>query len=264
MENPMTCKDIIEKLEVLSPIHFAQSWDNVGLLVGRKEKRVYRVLLCVDIDETVVDRAISEKVDMIISHHPFLFSGIKKITDADFLGRRILGLIQADICVYAMHTNFDIMGMADAAVEKLGLMDRVVLQKTYEDEISVEGFGRVGKLKQVMSLKDLALFVKDSFEIEHVKVFGNLDLMCLDVAICPGSGKSLVKDVVEKNADVYITGDVDHHTALDLLAEGVCVIDAGHYGIEKLFVHYMNQYFKKMLPEIELIDSEEMSPYQVI
>ena len=218
----LTCEDVIQCLEDLFPTGFAESWDNVGLLLGRREKPVYSVMLCVDVTERVIEQAIQAGTSMIVSHHPLIFSGEKRITNEDYFGTRLLNLIQADICVYAMHTNFDVIGMADAAAERLGLLDTEVLQVTYEDEIATEGIGRAGKLKAAMTLEEVASLVKEAFHVPTVRVFGNPDTICCEVAICPGAGKSLVKDVLRTGADVYITGDIDHHTGIDLVAQGVC------------------------------------------
>ncbi len=260
----LTCDDVIQSLEDLSPVSFAESWDNVGLLVGRREKEIEAVMLCVDVTESVISQAIQKGVSMIISHHPMIFSGEKRITNDNVFGARLLRLIQADICVYAMHTNFDVIGMADAAAERLDLLDTEVLQVTYEDEIATEGIGRTGKLKSAMTLEELAYYVKEVFRVEKVKVFGNPDTICCEAAVCPGAGKSMIKDVLRSGADVYITGDIDHHTGLDLVAQGVCVIDAGHYGIEKLFVPYMQDYFSRILPDCSVIAASEKEPFWIL
>jgi len=259
-----TCEEIMQSLEDIFPVSFAEKWDNVGLLIGRKDKTVSSVMLCIDVTEQVIDQAVQAGIDMIISHHPILFSGTKKITDQDVFGARLISLIQADICVYAMHTNFDIMGMADAAAERLRLLDTEVLQVTYEDEIGAGGIGRVGKLMGAMTLEELALFVKEAFEVSQVKVFGDPDTLCCEAAVCPGSGKSLVQDVLRTGADVYITGDIDHHTGIDLVAQGVCVIDAGHYGIEKLFVPEMYDIFSKIMPECKVVVAMEEEAFRII
>ncbi len=260
----LTCEKIMQCLEDLWPAGFAEDWDNVGLLLGRKEKQVQTILLCVDVTEQVIEQAVASNVHMIISHHPLIFSGIKRITNDTVGGTKLMQLIRHDICVYAMHTNFDVMGMADAAAERMGLLDTEILQITYEDDIAVEGLGRVGKLKSALTLEELAQFTKEAFDVSSVKVFGNPNRVCLEAAICPGSGKSLTKDVLRAEADVYITGDIDHHTGLDLVEQGVCVIDAGHYGIEKLFVPYMHDYFQKMLPECDVIEAIAEEPFWIL
>lgn len=257
----MKCEDIMGKLEELSPAHFAQDWDNVGLLVGRTDKEVHSVYLALDATDEAVEEAVRLGADMIITHHPMIFKGMKQVRADHFIGRRIIRLLQNDMCCFAMHTNFDIMGMADAAADELKLRGRQVLLKTYEDEISTEGFGRFGTLPRIMTLRECAAFVKERFGISRVRVFGDGDAEVERAAICPGSGGSMIDAALELKADVYITGDIDHHEGIDAVARGLSVIDAGHYGIEQIFVPYMKEYLKRELPGLLVYTKEPEEPF---
>ena len=260
----MECALICESLEELSPKRFALSFDNVGLLVGRYDKDVKTIFIALDATDEVIDAAIECEADMLITHHPMIFSAIKSVRADDFIGRRILKLAKYDISYYAMHTNFDVMGMADAAADEIDLINRDVLQVTYEDEIGVEGIGRIGRLREEMSLIELCDFVKERFMLDTVKVFGDPDRLCNICAISPGSGKSMLKYAIEKGADVIITGDIDHHEGIDSVAQGLCVIDAGHFGIEKIFVPYMEEFIRREMPEIKVYTHETTSPFRVV
>ena len=260
----MECALICESLEELSPKRFALSFDNVGLLVGRYDKDVKTIYIALDATDEVIDAAIECEADMLITHHPMIFSAIKSVRADDFIGRRILKLAKYDISYYAMHTNFDVMGMADAAADEIDLIERDVLQVTYEDEIGAEGIGRIGRLREEMSLIELCDFVKERFMLDTVKVFGDPDRLCNICAISPGSGKSMIKHAIEKGADVIITGDIDHHEGIDSVAQGLCVIDAGHFGIEKIFVPYMEEFIRREMPEIKVYTHEMTSPFVVL
>lgn len=257
----MRCSDVIKILDTLSPASFAEGWDNVGLLVGRKDKTVHKVMLAVDATDDVVEQTVLQGVDMLITHHPLLFSGIKKITEDDFIGRRLIKLIKNDICYFAMHTNFDVMGMADAAADALKLIGCEALEITYEDEIAKEGIGRIGKLPEEMSVGECAKLCKEVFDIDHVRVYGEKDLLVETVAIVPGSGKDYIENAIVKQADVYITGDIGHHHGLDAMEQGLVIIDAGHYGIEKIFVSYMAEFFENQMPELLVCKAVEKSPF---
>ena len=246
----MQCQDIMDQLEELSPLQYAEDWDNVGLLVGDPEKEVNTVFLTLDVTDEAIDEAILMGADMIVSHHPLIFRGINQVTSDHFIGRRVLKLARADICLYSMHTNFDVMGMADAAADELKLVGREVLTKTFEDDIACEGFGRVGSLPYEMSLKEAAGYVKERFHVSCVRVFGDGDSRIRRAAICPGSGGSMIGDALKAKAEVYITGDIDHHEGIDAVARGLAIIDAGHYGIEQIFVPYMKDYLKRELPGV--------------
>ena len=123
----MKCKDIIKWLEEKYPVSYAEDWDNVGLLVGSDEKEVKKVFLALDLTEETLGEAVSLGADMIITHHPMIFSGIKKINNHSFTGRRILSLVEHGISYYAMHTNYDVKGMASLSAEYLKLQDTRVL-----------------------------------------------------------------------------------------------------------------------------------------
>lgn len=260
----MRCTDIMRRLEVLAPLGFAEQWDNVGLLAGRSAKEVKSVYLAVDATDEVIEDAVDAGADMLITHHPLIFSPLKSITAEHFIGRRVLRLLQADICYYAMHTNFDVMGMADAAADELRLLDRQVLEITHEDEIAREGIGRYGRLPKVMSLSQCAAYVKEVFRLPAVRVYGEMNERIEIAAVSPGSAKSVVSSAVQTGVDVLISGDIDHHMGIDLVAQGVSVIDAGHYGLEKLFVPYMREYCRKKMPELMVLAAEEKSPYTVV
>lgn len=260
----MKCKEIIEALEEKYAPSFAESWDNVGLLVGDKEKEVHKIFLALDVTDASLEAAIKAEADLIITHHPLIFSGMKKVVSDDFIGRRIIKMIQHNISYYAMHTNFDILGMADLSADFLGLKDREVLEVTYHEGGRVEGLGRVGMLLDKMSLEECAEFVKKQFQLPSVRVYGDLTKEVQKVAICTGSGKSLIKDVLKHEADVYVTGDADYHFAIDAVAQGVSIIDAGHYGTEYIFMDYMEKELALFGKELEIKKMETVHPFNVL
>ena len=257
----MRLKQITQMLEELCPANFAMSWDNVGLLVGSPDKEVHTVALALDATSEVIKEAASQGADLILTHHPLIFGGVKRITDSDYLGKRILELIRHDISCYAMNTNFDVLGMADAAADLLNLTDREVLEVTYEDEISVDGIGRVGSLIEPMKLSEFAARVAEVFDIGHVRYYGDPDQMIVTCAILPGSGKGEIDLAVRSNADVYVTGDISHHDGIDAVEKGIAVIDAGHYGVEKIFIPYMKEYLEREMPQIRIISCDQGAPY---
>jgi dinuclear metal center YbgI/SA1388 family protein len=260
----MKCYEIIEMLETLSPAEYAEEWDNIGLLAGRRDKDVESVYIALDATDEVIDEAVSLGADMLITHHPLIFKKLSRINTDDFIGRRVYKLIRNDISYYAMHTNFDVMGMADAAADELSLKDREVLNVTFEDDISKEGCGRVGRLRKCMSIAELAELVKQKFNVPNVRVFGDLGDIAEIAAVIPGSGGGFIDDALSAGADVIITGDIDHHEGIDAVARGLTVIDAGHYGIEKLFIPYMEEFLKRELHGIRIYKAAVKEPFVVI
>lgn len=260
----MKCSDVIRKIEEKYPVYFAEDWDNPGLLVGDREQEIKKVFLALDVTDETLDAAIKAGADMMITHHPLIFSGLKKVTAQDFIGRRVIKLIQNHMCYYAMHTNFDVLGMAELSADYLKLSEREVLEITYEIGEKKEGIGRTGTLPEAMELKKCGAFVKEQFRLPFVKIYGDPDQIVEKAAICTGSGKSLMKDVLRSGAQVYITADMDYHSAIDAVAQGVCVVDAGHYGTEYIFMEYMKKELAEMIPELEVQEMEVGYPCEMI
>lgn len=257
----MLCRDIIKKLEVQSPKEYALDWDNVGLLIGRHDKDVKKIMIVVDVTERICDAAIEQKVDMIISHHPIIFGKIKRVNDETPLGRKLLGLIEAGICCYAMHTNFDTKGgMAKEAAKILSLKSKEVLEET----LYGEGIGQVGVLDKAITLKEMAERVKDLFELPHVMVYGDLEAKVEKIAVSPGSGKSVIEEAYNKKAECLITGDIGHHEGLDALELGVNIIDASHYGLEKIFMQFMYNYLKDYCTDVEIGIADVGVPFTIV
>ena len=260
----MQLEEVIQQLELLAPPSFAESWDNSGLMCGRKKKEIERILISVDATDEVVEEAVLSDTDLLLTHHPLIFPNISGVTEDHIVGRRLLKLIQADICCYAMHTNFDVIGMADEAADRLELLNRDVLYVTYEDSLSKEGIGRVGKLPQEMSLRECAELVKEVFLVDSVRIYGDPNMRIRKAAISPGSGKKMTGYALKAGAEVLITGDIDHHEGIDAAASGMGVIDAGHYGIEKIFLSYMKQFFLKQMPEMTVVCASQREPFITI
>ena len=260
----MECKKVIEILEKQSPKSYACDWDNVGLLVGREDKEIQNIYIALDATDEAIEEAIANGADMLLTHHPMIFKGMKRVTQEDFIGRRIIRLIQNDISYYAMHTNFDVMGMADLAADYLGISDTRVLEITSVSETGEEGIGRYGSLKKEMTVRECCEEVKQAFSLENVKVFGNLERKVKTAAISPGSGRSVISNALQAGVDVLITGDIDHHEGIDAVAQKLTVIDAGHYGVEHIFIPYMEQYLKREAKELEIAVQPLTFPFQII
>ena len=173
-------------------------------------------------------------------------------TDEQFVSRRILELIQSDISYYAMHTNYDVLGMAELSGRILGLRDPRVLDVTAEIGGREEGIGRIGSLEKSMTLRECCGYVKERLALDFVKVSGNLDREVRRLAVSPGSGKSAIAPAIAKGADVLVTGDIGHHDGLDAWEQGLAVIDAGHYGTESIFIEDMKQFLEKRLDGVEI------------
>lgn len=258
----MLCKEIMGIIERTYPKQAALDWDNVGLLVGRTDKEVNKVLVALDLTDEVLDEAIENKVDMIVTHHPLIFAPLKKITNEHFIGNRVVRLLQHDISYYAMHTNYDVLGMAQLSGDILGLDSTEALEVTDADLL--EGIGRIGELSEETTLKECCEMVKERFHLDSVKVFGDMERKVKRIAISPGSGKSMVKVALAKQVEVLVTGDIDHHEGIDAVAQGLAIVDAGHYGLEHIFIEDMTTYLKDNLDSVQVEKVAISHPFQII
>ena len=259
----MKCRDIMRVLERIAPVSWAESWDNVGLLLGREERNVSRILVTLDVTEEVVEQAVADQVDMIVSHHPLIFQGLKRVTDQDFIGNRVLKLLQGDISYYAMHTNYDAARMGELASKRLGWKRGRALEPVSEEE-GGPGIGQIADLEEETTLEELGRQVKEAFGLPDVRVFGDPKMKIRRAAILPGSGKSGIGAALEQEAQVLITGDIGHHDGIDGAAQGLAVIDGGHYGIEHIFVDDMRRYVEEHFPGVQVKTEPVRHPFWTV
>ena len=260
----MNVNDVMTYLEQAAPLNYALEWDNCGLLIGNGEKEVKTIYIALDATDDVIEEAVRHGADLLLTHHPLLFHGVKSIREDDFIGRRVIKLVQSNITYCAMHTNFDVCVMAKLAADYLGLKQDMVLEVTGTREDKACGIGRIGQLAEPVALRECAAIVKKGFTIPSVRLYGDLEHLVERVAIVPGSGKSEISYAIDEGADVLITGDIGHHEGIDALAQGLSIIDAGHQGLEHIFETYMKQYLQKLDASIQILVKGTQSPFSVL
>lgn len=261
----MKCREIIKQIEQVYCREYAMNWDNVGLLVGDGDAETDTVLLALDATDDVIEQAVALGAGLIVTHHPLIFRGMKRITAEDFIGRRVMRLVQNGIACYAMHTNFDVGEMGREAARRLGMREIEILEVTGEADGQILGIGALGTLSAKRTVLSLAEEVKRAFSIDTVRIFGGEEQGAARVAIVPGSGGSDIEYALRANADVLITGDIDHHEGMDAVAQGLSVIDAGHYGLEHIFAEYMEEFLHRRLGDkIKIVRAKETAPFVVV
>lgn len=240
----LTIDDILKRLYTIAPFEMAESYDNVGLLVGDKTARVKRGLICLDITRDVVDEAKHSGIDLIISHHPIIFSPIKSVTKQHT--PIVFDLIKHGISAIAMHTNLDLAngGVNDVLFNKLELRDKMPLSLDLESDR--ESMGLVGRLDEYISPDEFAHYVKDKLSANGIRYYpGNRKIKT--VAICGGSGGSVLDTAMELGAHAFVTGDIKHDLFMKSQNDRFTLIDAGHYATEVHIVYELvknlNDYF---------------------
>ena len=261
----MIFTEVYDKLEKLAPLKYALERDNTGFQVGRSDKVIKKVLVATDATFDVVEQGISGKADLILTHHPLIYDPLSKIINDDIIGRRVLDLIRNDINYMSMHTNFDVMVMADLAADKLGIKEKQIFYPTYyEGDELKEGIGRYGIVDGRKTVNEYAEKVKSEFNLDSVQVYGERDRVVNTIAVSPGSSSDLLKYAISTGVELLITGDIKYNMALEALAHGISLIDAGHYGTEKIFVPFMKEFFEREMSEIEVFVANECNPFYVV
>lgn len=345
----LDCKAIIGIMEKLTPVSLAEDWDNVGLQLGSPDKKVSKVLVALDMTDRVAEEAVSKEVDMVITHHPFIFSPVKSLREDCYTGRVASVLVRHGIALYCAHTNLDNApnGINEALAGMLGLLDVEKLHVTsqgaynklvvfvpegYRDKVLMaaaeagagcignyshctfqtpgtgtflpggstnpfigkpgqlervneyrietivpaeltravvdavlevhpyeevaydvyrlqnerdgDGPGRIGRLPVSKTLAEFAKEVKVTLRLDSIKLSGQPDRYVTKIAVCGGSGGSLIERAAQMGADVFITGDIKYHDAQRALELDMALIDAGHYGTEKIAVDIIKSHIE--------------------
>ena len=250
--------------ELLKP-SLAYDWDNVGLNIGDKTAYVNKVLITLEINEAVVDEAISKDVQLIISHHPLIFRPIKSITNFDDKGNILLKLIKNSIGVYVAHTNFDIIegGLNDYISNLLSLNN---INKLAYENSDIDAIGRYGELKEEMSVEEFIMFVKTKLNLSDLRIVDGGNSKIRKVGIVTGSGIEYASNAFEAGCDAYLTGDIKYHDAQDWLGRGMNIFDVGHYGSEIHFKENMLRILRdKLGEEVDFVVSDALKdPFRAV
>lgn len=364
---------VINEILKLAPMELQESYDNSGLQVGNTDQPLKNIMLSLDVDDITIEKAKSKDANLIISHHPMIFSAIKKIDARNNTGKKIIEAIKNDICIFSCHTNFDSAygGLSDILAELIAVQNLIpLINHEYTDiyklvvfvptgfeakvrdalflagagvignyahcsfiqkgegtffapensnpfigekgqDNSVEesrletivqkqrldktiealrkshpyeepafdiyplalkslstGLGRIGELPEKTTLAELAELVKEKLKTKRLRYIGNGGAKIKKVAIATGSGGSMIPVAFKKNADVLITGDIKYHEAKMAEEAGLCVIDAGHFATEVIFVDFMKSYLTKYLKsaksDIKVFTDKGSDPFNVI
>jgi len=230
----MKIKEITNYLEKIAPLSYQESYDNCGLIIGDEDTIVNAALITLDCTEAVVDEAIDAGCNLIISHHPIIFTGLKKINGKNYIERTIIKAIKNNIAVYAMHTNLDNLdsGVSAKIADKIGLINRTVLRPKDPNRSMNIGSGIFGEL--VKSIKS-ELFLKELKNIMFTDCIRHTLLVrpnIKKVAVCGGSGSFLISNAKALDADIFISADFKYHDFFDA-DHKLIIADIGHYESEQ-------------------------------
>ena len=242
----MKVKDIISVIEEFAPLSVQESWDNSGLCVGSPDDDVTSVLLGLDCTPALVDEAVAFGADMIVTHHPLIFKGVRKISPEDQTGEAIIKAIRAGISIYAAHTSADkvLAGVSGAMAERLGLKNVRIL----DEDGDGTGLGTVGEFEVPMTSEEAVAFVKERFGLKVLKASKPVDGKIERVAMCGGSGGSLIGEAMKSGAQLYISGDISYHNFFT--GPHFMIMDIGHYESEIEIVDILFSLIRKKFPTL--------------
>lgn len=248
----MKIKDITSVLEALAPLNLQESYDNAGLIVGDPETAVTGVLFSLDAIESVVDEAISKGCNMIVSHHPIVFRGLKQFNGKNYVERTVMSAIRNGVALYAIHTNLDNVlyrGVNGKIADKLGVLSpQILVPKPGMERI---GAGVIGTLAVPMEEMEFLAHVKNTMQAGCIRHTGLMHKTVQKVAICGGSGSFLLPEAIKAGADMFITADFKYHEFFD--AEGRIVIaDIGHYESEQYTIELLFEIISEKYPNFAL------------
>ena len=242
----MKIKVILDALEHFAPLPLQESWDNAGLQVGLTETDASGALLCLDVNELIIDEAIRKGCSLIVSHHPLLFHGLKQVSDTNYVQRIVMKAIKNDIAIISMHTNMDnaLNGVNYKIAEKLGLNNVTFLDKKTDQSVPC-GSGVIGNFAEAMSSRDFINKVKETFGCGFVMTNELLSRPIRSVAICGGAGAFLLDDAVKAGADAFITGEMHYHEYFDH-EQKIQITVIGHYESE----HFTTEVFRDIINKV--------------
>lgn len=251
--------DLLTELRTIAPRELEEDWDNGGFQINMGKKEFDRILVSLEITSAVIREAADLGADFIVTHHPLLFRPLDVIDGNTVTGNYTIQLIRHGITVYTAHTSFDSVfgGNNDHLAELLDLQ-QVRKLKVWTPHGDQEAIGRMGSFARAITLQEAAQLVENVLHLpEQVRIVGNPEKRIKTVGLCTGAGGGSIEAVIRNSCDLFITGDVKHHEAQIAKEMGLCVIDAGHFGTEKIFAeNFAGKLRKAIRDAAEVIESK--------
>lgn len=259
--------EVMGVMEEIAPKRFAEDWDNPGLLVGSPNNETDKILVALDADERVIDKAIEINAKLIVTHHPLIFKPLKSVRSDLPDGAKLFKLIEHNISVFSAHTNLDSAkdGVNDILAKKLELTNTEPLTTNENGEASL---GRIGRLEKEITTDEFIEKVKTILNLPCLKTVKSAKNQTIKkVALCGGSGAEFITRAAFLGADAYVTGDVKYHDGQRAKSLDITVIDAGHFATEypivKELANRLKDAFSKK--ELEIIeDAEGKDVFEII
>ena len=237
----MTVQELYDWIDRFAPFNTQAEFDNSGFLVGSADREVGCILFALDVTDAVITEAVALGAQLIITHHPLMFSPLHTLTEADYEGRLIRRLVREDISLIAAHTNLDQAtgGINDTLAARCGLTD-----------VTGDGFFRSGLLPESLTASEYADILRASLHTD-VRLMGSADTVIRKVGLCSGGGSDEWHSAAETGCDAFITGEIRHHHALALADRGIVALECGHFATEEPGIRELASALQKHINTVE-------------
>lgn len=258
----MKINKVLEILNEWAPEADAQEWDNVGLLIGSEEDELTGILVALDVTEAIANEAKESGSNLIITHHPIIFSPLYTLRRREYPASVIVQLIKNDLSVYTMHTNLDIAesGVNETLAEKLKLKQI----KPFDDS-ELGALGRIGDLQSEVRMGDFLKELKSVLEVESLTYKGDTSKFIKKVALCSGAGGSFIETAVRMNADVFVSSDFKHSNWLEA-GDRIALVNAGHFESEEVVLDTIIDKLGRRMQKVDISirkAKSESKPYKL-
>lgn len=250
----VTVQDIFAFLDTMAPVHYKMDFDNVGLLLGDPKAPVQRLLLALDITDGVIEEAVAVGAQLIVSHHPLIFTPLKRVIADDLTGHKILRLATKGLSAICMHTNLDIAdgGVNDALMAALDAQVTGLLEPTGVDNSGQElGCGRIGMLHAPMAFPAFLQFVGKRLKTNGMRYCAS-GKPVERLAVCGGSGGNMLELAAELGCDTFVTADVKYDRFLAAQELGINLIDADHFCTENVVIPPLAAKLREQFPALQV------------
>ncbi len=249
----MKVKEITKCIESVAPLSLQEHWDNSGLQIGNPEQDVHSVLLCTDITEDILEEAYEKQCQLVISHHPLLFHGLKTIQGSTMQQRCTVFAIKHNISIYSSHIPMDsyLHGVSGHIAEKLGIYDYDILSPTQP----FAGLGIIGNLPKPVNFHIFLEQVAETFHVDAIRYTPPVQEFVQRIAACGGAGSEFMQQAIDRQADVYLSADFKYHEFCDSVSR-IAIMDIGHFESEQFTKEIFQSILEPYQPAINLIMAE--------
>jgi len=251
---------ILNVLQRIAPLEFAESWDNVGLLVGNRNRDISSAMTCLTLTNTTLEEAVESKAELVICHHPVPFKPLAKITDDTTTGKLLLRAIESGIAIYSPHTAWDNaktginQQLADILkLEKVKPLQNFASEPSNDDSVGVGRYGLLPNSLSILGVLDRLGVAIPELCARHTH---NADHCVSKVGIVCGSGGSMLSLVARRGCDAMLTGEATYHQCLEAESLGIAMIMLGHHASESFAMKELASQLHSILPEIRVIASQ--------